>query len=250
MPSLADPLDSAPPADGGVRSAERSAELKAHAPLVRQVAFRMRQRLPAGADMDELMQAGLIGLNDALERYRAELGASFGTYAARRIEGAMLDALRASDELSRDVRSRQREIRTAVQMLEHRLLRAPRAQEVANELGWSLAKFHRHMVEAGAAPMRVGDAPLSDEPDAEPAWADPVDEDADPQRDLQHRQRHTALNAAYDLLEERERLMMDMIYERGLDHRDAAVSLGVTPSRISQMHAAVVEKLRRRLRDW
>ncbi|HWH73629.1 MAG TPA: FliA/WhiG family RNA polymerase sigma factor [Methylibium sp.] len=247
MPSLADPLDSAPPADG---EPDRSADLKAHVALVRQVAFRLRQRLPAGTDMDELLQAGLIGLNDALERYRAELGASFGTYAARRIEGAMLDALRAGDELSRDVRARQREIRATVQALEHRLLRAPRAQEVANELGWSLAKFHRHMVEAGAAPMRVGDAPLADEADAEPAWAEPVDEDADPQRDLQRRQRHLALNRAFDALEERERLLMDLIYEHGLDQRDVAVTLGVTPSRISQLHAAVVEKLRRRLRDW
>lgn len=247
MATLADPQDSAPP-DEGVT--DRSAELKAHAALVRQVAFRLRQRLPAGTDMDELMQAGLIGLNHALERYRAELGASFDTYAARRIEGAMLDALRAGDDLSREVRARQREIRAAVQALEHRLLRAPRAQEVANELGWSLGKFHRHMVDAGAAPMRAGDAPLAEEPDREPAWTDPIDEGADPQRDLQQRQRHLALNRAYDALEERERLLMDLIYERGLDQRDAAVSLGVTPSRISQMHAAVVEKLRRRLRDW
>lgn len=248
MPPLADPEPTAPPADAA--APDRSAALREHAPLVRQAAFRLRQRLPAGADMDELMQAGLIGLNEALERYRAELGASFGTYAARRIEGAMLDALRARDELSRDVRARQREIRAAVQALEHRLLRAPRAQEVAQALGWSLAKFHRHMVEAGAAPMRAGDAPLSDEPDDEPPWAEPVDEDADPQAHLQRRQRHTALNAAFDALEGRERLMMEMIYERGLDHCDAAAMLGVTPSRVSQMHAAVVDKLRRRLRDW
>jgi len=248
MPPLADPEPSAS-ADAQAAARERGAALREHAPLVRQVAFRMRQRLPAGTDMDELMQAGLIGLNEALERYRAELGASFGTYAARRIEGAMLDALRARDELSRDVRARQREIRAAVQTLEHRLLRSPRAQEVAQALGWSLAKFHRHMVEAGAAPMRAGDAPLSEDPDEEPRWAEPVDEDADPQADLQRRQRHTALNAAFDALEARERLMMDMIYERGLDHRDAAATLGVTPSRISQMHAAVVEKLKRRLRD-
>ncbi len=249
-PDLAAPL----PDESARPQGERDRQLREHAPLVKQVAGRLRRRLPGSVDIDELMQAGLIGLNEALSRYDATFGASFGTYAARRIEGAMLDALRAGDELSREVRGRQREIRSAVQALEHRLLRAPRAQEVANELGWSLAELHRCMVEAGAAPQRVGDAPLDDLPDRMPDAASSaltdLDEHADPQHALERRQRHAALNAAFDMLEARERLMMEIIYERGLDHRDAAATLGVSPSRVSQMHASVVEKLKRRLRDW
>lgn len=243
-----------PGAQGVAAGCERSRQLREHEPLVRQVAGRLRRRLPVGVDIDELMQAGLIGLNEAISRFDASIGASFCTYAARRIEGAMLDSLRAGDELSREVRARQREIRAAVQVLEHRLLRAPRAQEVANELGWSLATLHRCMVEAGAAPQRVGDAPLDDLPDRSPqrehSGLAELDEHADPQLALERRQRHAALNAAFDALEARERLMMDIIYQHGLDHRDAAATLGVSPSRVSQMHAAVVEKLKRRLRDW
>lgn len=234
---------------------ERNKQLRQHAALVRRIAARLRARLPAGVEMDDLLQAGLIGLNEAIERYEERFGASFDTYASRRIEGAMLDALRSEDSLSRDARARQREIKAAVQALEHRLLRAPRASEVALELGWSLAKLHASLVEAGAATMRAGDAPLDEEP-----WDEAVagldegpergDEQADPMRALQRRQRSAALNAAFDQLEERERIVMQMVYERGLDHRDAAATLGVSQARVSQMHSAIVEKLKRRLRDW
>src|SRR5512136_1054764 len=102
------PDPAAPLPDASARPhGERDRQLREHAPLVKQVAGRLRRRLPGGVDIDELMQAGLIGLNEALSRYDTTFGASFGTYAARRIEGAMLDSLRAGDELSREVRGRQ-----------------------------------------------------------------------------------------------------------------------------------------------
>lgn len=231
----------------------RNARLREHGALVRKIAGRMRARLPAGVDMDELLQAGLIGLNEAITRFEHGFGASFDTYASRRIEGAMLDSLRAADTLSRDARARQKAIRAAVQALEHRLLRAPRAVEVAAELGWSLARLHAGLVEAGAAGQRAGDAPL-DEPGDEASAAeadadDAADEHADPLLSLQRRQRRAALNAAVDTLEERERQVMELIYERGLEHRDAALSLGVSASRVSQLHSAIVAKLRRQLKD-
>lgn len=242
---------------GPLKPPERNRQLRDHSALVRKIAARLRARLPAGVEMDDLLQAGLIGLNEAIERYEARFGASFDTYASRRIEGAMLDALRAEDTLSRDARARQRDIKQAVQALEHRLLRAPRASEVACELGWSLAKLHASLVEAGAAALRAGDSPLDDEPPDEASArgaADEAamrgDEHADPLRALQRRQRSAALNAAFDQLEERERTVMQMIYERGLEHRDAAATLGISPARVSQLHTAIVEKLKRRLRDW
>ncbi|MBA3598587.1 MAG: FliA/WhiG family RNA polymerase sigma factor [Methylibium sp.] len=236
---------------------DRKRELRDYSALVRKIAARLRARLPANVEMDDLLQAGLIGLNEAIERYETSFGASFDTYASRRIEGAMLDALRAEDTLSRDARGRQREIKRVVQALEHRLLRAPRASEVACELGWSLAKLHACLVEAGATAQRAGDSPLDDEPPDEASArgaADEApmrgDEHADPLRALQRRQRSAALNAAFDQLEERERTVMQMIYERGLEHRDAAATLGISPARVSQLHTAIVEKLKRRLRDW
>ena len=233
---------------------ERSARLRAHVPLLRRVAGRLRQRLPPGADLDELMQAGLIGLDEALSRFDASKGASFDHYATRRIEGAMLDALRASDELSRDTRAHQRQIRDAVQALEHQLLRAPRAQEVAQALGWPLAKFHRCVVDAAASPLRLGDlasAPhggADGDPPAGESFDGVADDGSSPDQALQRLQREAALQAAFSALRGRERLMMDLIYVHGLDHGTAAAALGVSPGRVSQMHTAVIKTLRLRLR--
>lgn len=235
---------------------ERSAALAAHKPLVRRVAGRIRPRLPAHVSMDDLMQAGLIGLHEALMRYDAGQGACFETYASRRIEGAMLDELRANDTLSRDARARQREIRSAVHRLEHRLGRTPRAKEVSTELGWTLEAFHRAMVEAGAAGVRNGDEDLEaaerqiDEllPSAEPSTM--VDEHADPLQALQVRQRHEALRKAFDALDERDRKVMEMLYERDLSLREIGAELGVSASRVSQLESEIVIKLKRRVRDW
>jgi RNA polymerase sigma factor for flagellar operon FliA len=235
---------------------KRSSELLAHKALVRRIAGRLRARLPPNVDMDELEQAGLIGLNEALSRFEGGRGSSFETYAARRVEGAMLDALRANDTISRDSRARLRDVQGAVQRLEHRLGRTPRAKEVANELGWALDKFHQCLVDAGAAGVRAGDEALevADEyiasHDDEESPQSTIDEHSDPLRALQQRQRHAALNAAFDALEEAERFVMEAIYDRGTSLRDIGAELGVSESRVSQMSSEIVAKLRRRLREW
>jgi RNA polymerase sigma factor for flagellar operon FliA len=234
----------------------RCADLKTYRPLVRQIAGRLRARLPSHVGMDELEQAGLIGLNEALSRYEEGRGSSFETYAARRIEGSMLDALRESDTLSRDARARLREVRGAVQRLEHSLGRSPRAKEVANELGWSIEKFHQCMLDAGAGGTRSSDEALegvedeSSARDADDEMHGMVDEHADPLRAVQQRQRHAALSAAFDALEEVERYVMDAIYAEGRPLRDVGAVLGVSESRVSQIATEIVGKLRRRLKDW
>ena len=236
---------------------QRSADLLAHKPLVRQIAGRLRARLSSNVGIDELEQAGLIGLNEALARFEEGRGSSFEAYAARRIEGAMLDSLRANDTLPRSVRARLREIGVAVQRLEHRLGRVPRAKEVANELDWSLQRFHDAMVDAGLGAVRSGDAELdaAEETaftaldDDEEAQAR-VDERGDPLLTLQQRQRHAALNTAFDALEEVERFVMEAIYDRDMGLREIGEVLGVSEGRVSQMSAEIVAKLRRRLREW
>jgi RNA polymerase sigma factor for flagellar operon FliA len=199
--------------------------------------------------MDDLMQAGMIGLNDAMSRFEADRGASFETYAWRRIEGAMLDQLRSTDPLPREVRSRLREIRGAVQELEHRLGRAPRAKEVANALGWTLDDFHACMAEVGQG-ARADDEILEHPEDDSSAAMAVLDEAGDPLAHLQMRQREAALGREFDALGERERFIMKMIYERGMGLREIGEAIGVSASRVSQLHEEIVGKLRRRLRDW
>ncbi len=239
-------------------SCARSAQLREHSLLVRKIAGRVSARAPANVGIDELVQAGMIGLDEAITRFESDRGATFDTYASRRIEGAMLDTLRMADSLSREARRRQRVIRNTVQELEHRLLRAPRAQEVANELGWALAQLHDAMVEAGAGSRRSHDDSLDDVQFEANTAAELgndeshhlKDEHADPAHALQRRQRHLALNRAFDALDERERKVMEMIYEHGLDQADVAQNLGLSAARMSQIHASIVAKLKLRLRDW
>jgi RNA polymerase sigma factor for flagellar operon FliA len=234
---------------------ERSTLLRAHQPLVRRIARRIAGQLPAHIELDDLMQAGLIGLNDAINRFDQGHGVPFDSYAARRIQGAMFDSLRSSDELGRTLRNRLRQARRAVQRLEHRLGRAPRAKEVANELGWTLQDFHDCMVDAGLGGARTGDEALEHAEDEAALYAaaadpDPGDEHADPARQLQLRQRHVALNAAFDLLEAREQRVMRMLYDFDATQQAVGAELGVSASRVSQIHEEIVDKLRRRLRDW
>jgi RNA polymerase sigma factor for flagellar operon FliA len=149
-----------------------------------------------------------------------------------------------------------REVRATVQRLEQRLGRTPRAQEVANELGWSLEALQVCMVEAGAGGKRTGDEE-SEAPETLSSITDPLTYDghhlgqphSDPLRALQQRQRHAALSAAFDALEEAERYVMEAIYDRGLALSEIGEKLGVSESRVSQMSAEIVAKLRRRLRD-
>ena len=228
----------------------RSAALRQHASLVQSIARRLRARLPASVALDELVQAGMIGLHDALVRYESDRGASFSTYASRRIEGAMLDALRVGDLVPREVRARQREVQAKLCELEHRLLRTPSAQELASELGCSVLAVHRSMAEVQSG-GQLAERERSDEPEPAPdELLTATDEHADPLHRLQRRQREAALGAAFEMLDGRERQLMEMLYDQGLDHSGAASVLGVTPSRVSQLHSAVVAKLRRRLRDW
>ncbi len=229
----------------------RSARLLAHRPLVSRIARRVGARMPANVEIDDLMQAGMMGLDDALDRFDEARGASFDTFAARRIEGAMLDTLRAADELPRETRAKLRQARTAVQQLEHRLGRTPRAKEVSNELGWSLQAFHDCMVAGGAPGTRPGDADLDSVDEAlDDEVLASIDEHADPLHQLQLRQRHAALNAAFDALEERERRLLEMMYRNGTSQQDAGTQLGVSASMVCRMHEAIVVKLKRRLRDW
>ena len=236
------------------RPDERDVRLLAHRPLVKRIAARMLSRLPAHVEMDELVQAGMIGLHEALQRFEEGHGATFDTYASRRIEGSMIDSLRAADALSRHVRQQQREIRAAVQRLEHRLGRAPRAKEVANALGWPLEVFYKAMLDIGAAPMRLEDVALEPPDDAGRALADApqaiVDDQGDPQKLLQRRQRHEALARAFDQLDPQSLQVMEMIYARELDLAEIGAHLGLSPSRISQIHQGAVATLRRRMRDW
>src|SRR6476659_4924226 len=145
---------------------DRNHLLAHHAPLVKKLAHLMRAKLPPSVEVDDLIQAGMIGLLDAISRYEETHGAQFETYAVQRIRGAMLDELRSSDWLPRSIRQNMRKIETAMHGLQQRLGRAPKEAEIAKELKLSL-KEYQHMLNDGSGHQLVYYEDFHDKDDSE-----------------------------------------------------------------------------------
>jgi RNA polymerase sigma factor for flagellar operon FliA len=226
----------------------RNQAVSRYSPMVRRMAHRMLSRLPANVELDDMVQAGMMGLMDAAERYQGGQGAQFETYAAQRIRGAMLDGLRDSDWLPRSVRRSQRRIDAASNAVAHRKGRRPTEAELAAELDLPLAECRRMLGEAHCGQL-VHAEDLSGGLDAlAPQGRDAADAAADPLARLEDRRFRAALVAAIGRLPERERQVMGMYYEQDLNLREIAHVLGVTESRVCQLHGRAVRRLRERLR--
>jgi len=221
-----------------------------HAPLVRRLALQMISRLPANVELDDLMQAGMMGLLDAVRRYQDTGAAKFETYATTRIRGAMLDELRSQDWLPRNTRQKARQIEQAIQALEQQLLRAPQEQEIAAELGTSLPEYHALLEEAhGVQVLHYEDtlSPQADTddlptPEAEGAW-----HWSTPLEQLANKNLHTALVQAIEALPERERLVLSLQFEQDLNQKEIAAVLEVTEGRISQLRTQAISRLRAKM---
>jgi DNA-directed RNA polymerase specialized sigma24 family protein len=137
---------------------ERHDYVRQYAPLVRRIAHQLIARLPANVELDDMIQAGMMGLMDAVSRFEVTQGTQFEVYAAQRIRGAMLDELRANDWLPRSARKSQRDIENAIHRLEGRLKRAPHESEIAAELGVSLADYQQLLHDARGSQLVYLDA--------------------------------------------------------------------------------------------
>ena len=223
-----------------------------HAPLVRRLALQMISRLPASVELDDLMQAGMMGLLDAVRRYQDTGAAKFETYATTRIRGAMLDELRSQDWLPRNTRQKARQIEQAIHKLEQQLLRPPHEQEIAQALGTTLPEYHALLEEAHGVQVLhyedtltpQGDADGLPTPAAEGAWHwhTPLEQLAD--KNLQ-----AALVRAIEALPERERLVLSLQFEQDLNQKEIAAVLGVTEGRISQLRTQAISRLRASMAD-
>lgn len=219
-----------------------------YAPLVKRIAHHMMAKLPASVEVDDIIQAGMMGLLDAIKRYEETQGAQFETYAAQRIRGAILDELRAADWLPRGVRKNMRGIEKAVHVLQQRLGRAPSEQELADHLGMPLGEYQKTLQDArGYQLLHYED--LTDKGEdgfferqaghAHPSVLDElIDEDMREQ-----------LVEAIDDLPEREKLVMGLYYEKEMNLREIGEILGVSESRICQLHTQAIARLRAMLRE-
>lgn len=222
--------------------------LKEFAPLVKRIAHFMMLKLPSSVQIDDIIQAGMIGLLDAAGRYDELRGAQFETYASQRIRGAMLDELRGADWLPRSMRSDMRKIESAINRAQQKLGRSPAESEIAKELGISLAEYQQLLQESrGAQLMYYEDFHNTDDEDFFERYE--TDGKSNPLEVLKDERFRGALIDAIGKLPERERLLMAMHYEQDMNLREIGEVLGVGESRVCQIHSQAVARLRSMLGD-
>lgn len=221
--------------------------------FVARLAHRVIIGKPYSVELDDLMQAGMMGLSEALQRFKPLPGVIFKAYASARIVGAMLDELRSYDWVPRSTRRAQRKVDKEVQHLQHLLLRAPSDGELAAALGMSLADFQKLTGQAHSNWVSLDDVLTSE---AEPMDDDAgdgacllqrpwtIDECSEPSAVLQRRQAYRGLVDAIAVLPEREREVLTLYYEEGLKLKQIGAMQGVTESRVCQLLAKTVGKLK------
>ena len=210
------------------RREQQDALIRSHLPLVRRMAGHLASRLPPSVELDDLMQFGLMGLNDALQRYQAQEGVPFEVYARTRIRGAMIDGLRQADLLPRHVRDRVREAEETVRRLSQALGRAPDDGEIAEAMSLSLDDYRSLL--ADAVSIQYGD----DDHEGGTSAAELVPDEDTPLTLIERRDEAKKLADMLRKLPEREAMIMALHYQEGLTFREVAKVLDLTPGRISQ----------------
>lgn len=225
---------------------DREQLIQHFAPLVKRIAHHLMARLPASVQVDDLVQNGMIGLLDAIGRYESGLGAQFETYATQRIRGAMLDGLRENDWLPRGIRRELRRVEKALHQLEHAQGRSPTEQELAEALGMPLADYQRLLLEARGHQILYFED-FSEEEGESFLDRHVSDDDTTPLQQLEEQALRQALVEGIDALPEREKLVMALYYEEELNLREIGEVLGVTESRVCQLHSQAIARLRARV---
>jgi RNA polymerase sigma factor for flagellar operon FliA len=219
-----------------------------YALLVKRIAYQLAARLPASVQIDDLVQAGMIGLLDALNNFDETQGAQFETYASQRIRGAMLDELREIDWVPRSVRKNARDIERAISLLQQQHGKAPTEQQIANQMQLTLHEYQAMLTDARGHQLVYyedfqgdGDGPVE---------LNLSDGRASPFAAMQDEGMRQALIIAIEELPEREKMVMAMYYQEELNLKEVGAVLDVSESRVCQIHSQAIMRLRAKLKDW
>jgi RNA polymerase sigma factor for flagellar operon FliA len=230
---------------------ERQAELVDYLPLVKYIAGRLAIGLPRSVEMDDLINAGVVGLIEAYHHFDAEKGVKFETYASLRIRGAILDELRGMDWVPRSTRARSREIERAIAKLENQLGRSPTEEELAGGLGVEMDEYYAMMDDVvSASLLSLDELAYGDDDDKPVALVDMVRSPNQPTAlaELEREEMRDLLADSLGQISEQERLVVALYYYEELTLKEIGQVLELSESRVSQLHTKAVLSLRAKLR--
>lgn len=234
-------------------SLDKKEQWEKHLPLVRQEALRLQVKLPASVQLDDLLQAGAIGLLDALDRFDSSLGTAFAAYAVQRIRGSMLDELRSRDWAPRSVRKNARDIAKAIGLLEQRLLRSPTESEVASFLSIPIGEYQKMLLDTNNS-MIVDYEEWQGENDSEEderyEQAHNIDSQSNPLKALVGDELKDKVIEAIEALPDKEKLVLQLYYQEDLNLKEIGLILEVGESRVCQLHSQAVKRIRSKLDQY
>lgn len=219
-----------------------------YAQLVKRLAYQLAARLPSSVQVDDLIQAGMMGLLDALQGYDDQQGAQFETYATQRIRGAMLDELRDADWAPRSVRKQARQIENAIHQLQQSLGHEPSEQQIASAMGVQLTEYQQMLAEAHGHQLVHYEDFEND--DGETIGFNLTDTRPTPFQVLHDDGMRDTLVKGISELPEREKMVMAMYYQEDLNLKEIGAVLGVTESRVCQLHSQAILRLRGKMKEW
>lgn len=220
-----------------------------YASLVKRIAHHMMARMPASVQVEDLIQAGMVGLLEAAQKYDASKGASFETYAGIRIRGAIVDEMRRGDWVPRSVHRNARRIAEAINAVEARIGRDPADQEIASELQVDLEEYHGMLQDSVSSRLFSFEEALDESEYKVESTACSM-EFVSPMEGLQRESLKQALSRAISRLPEREQLVLSLYYDEELNLKEIGQIIGVSESRVSQIHSQAALRLRAALSGW
>jgi RNA polymerase sigma factor FliA len=232
-------------------AASREQLIMDHLPQVNWIATRIHEKLPGNTNLEDLISTGIIGLINAIDNFDPSLNVKLKTYAEYKIRGAILDSLRGMDGIAPHKRKRLKFVQTAMAALEQRLQRAPSEEEIAAELGIPHREYQEWLVELRGISMGSLDAPVNEDDSRSLISYVADDEDNSPARILERSELQKLIQEGLEKLPGPERIVLDLYYRQGQNIREIAPILDVHITRISQIKAQAIIRLRNYIeRRW